>query len=63
MNCKLNCTNPDEIEYTITMTATCKEWREFRTSVQAKGVQFPTSLSHRIEKMLIQANKTYRGEE
>lgn len=60
MNCKLNCTNPEEIEYTITMTATAKEWEMVRDIM---NVRTDTVLTSTISDLLKQANKTFRGEE
>jgi hypothetical protein len=60
MKCELNCTNPEEIEYTITMTATAKEWEMIRDIMNIKTDIVLTST---ISSMLKQANRTFRGEE
>lgn len=63
MRCDLTCTEPDDIEYTIKITATVGEWREMRGQFTDNQLNMPYSLQREISSMLSQANRTFKPEE
>jgi hypothetical protein len=54
MKTSLKCTSPDEILYTITVTATAREFKQLRDDSV-----IPYALSLEISNLLIQANQTF----
>ena len=62
MKCSLKATNPEEIEYTLSLTATAKEFEELRLKVD-KYSYITQSLTKAISDILIQANRTYNPKE
>jgi hypothetical protein len=61
MRARLKCENPEDIEYTITMTMKAKEWESLRNQLHHV---WPSSwLTHRVDDLLSQARKIYWSEE
>jgi len=58
MTCKLKCTSPEEIKYTITMTATAEEFQKMRDH---NSIDF--TLQRTISNLLSQANQTFTAKE
>lgn len=62
MRARLKCENPDEIEYTVTLTMTAKEWELLRAHLDAAKLAWPASwLTNQINDLLAQARKIYWG--
>jgi hypothetical protein len=57
MRCRLKCEKPDDIEFTMTITMTAKDWCELRDQLQIKWPS--SSLSNSIDDLLAQARKIY----
>lgn len=57
MRYRLKCENPGDIEYTLIVTATAKEWEEFRD--QLANVYPSWKFSSAITDLLAQARKIY----
>jgi len=62
MKCSLKATHPEEIEYTISLTATAKEFEELREKID-RNFYITQSLDKMISDLLIQANKAYNTKE
>ena len=61
MKATLKCEKPDEIEFTMTITASAKWWEEFRGTLKE---QYPAwDLTSKINDLLAQARKIYWTEE
>lgn len=60
MECRLKCEKPEEILYTVTITATAKEWELLREQLKENPLQYPSfTLIQQINDMLAQARKIY----
>jgi hypothetical protein len=60
MTAKLQTTNPDEIEFTLTLTMPLRDWRRLQGQLQT---DFPSwQLSAEITGMVIQAQKVFYPE-
>lgn len=58
MRAVLKTTNPDEIEFTLTVTMSLKDWKELREAVDGKT--WPASRLHeQISDMVIHATKHF----
>jgi hypothetical protein len=61
MKARLKCEKPEEIEYTVTITMSAKEWERLRGQLETA---WPASeLSYAIDDLLAQARKIYWARE
>jgi hypothetical protein len=60
MTCKLKCTEPEQIKYTITMTATAEEWERLREEITPKNNYV---FCRTVSELLAQANQTFTTKE
>ena len=61
MKTRLKCENPEKIEYTLTITASTKEFEELRDQLVSKWPSF--HLSEAVTDLLSQARKIYWHQE
>ena len=60
VRCLLKCEKPDEIEYTLMITMSAKEWNQLRDQMSGNHWRFPTHvLVDAINDLLEQARKIY----
>jgi hypothetical protein len=64
MKSRLKCEKPEQIEYTITMTATAEQWEQIRDDLEGARFHGPAgALRSQITNLLAQARKNYWPEE
>lgn len=61
MRCTLKCENPQDIEYTITMTATCEYWEKLKDCLD--GSYNALEFKAKLHEILHQAHDTYWAKE
>ncbi len=61
MEARLKCESPEKIVYTITITATAKEWEELRDNLN--NVFETLVLRNKINNLISQARKIYWTED
>lgn len=62
MQCRLKCEKPEDIVYTVTVTATAKEWEQLRDQLDKLGpaLGWPArTIRDEIDDLLAQARKIY----
>ena len=62
MECRLKCENPDEIEFTLSITMTAKGWEKLREQLDKSELRnsHPSwELIAKINDLLAQARKVY----
>lgn len=62
MDCRLKCEKPEDIVYTMSVTATAKEWEKLRDQLDKIGATIPwpvSTLRSQIDDLLGQARKIY----
>lgn len=60
MQCRLRCEKPEDIVYTMTVTATAKEWEMLRDQLRETKFGYPgATLTNQIDDLLGQARKIY----
>ncbi len=62
MDCRLKCEKPEDIVYTMSVTATAKEWESLRDQLDKIGTLVPwpaSTLRSQIDDLLGQARKIY----
>lgn len=57
MQFKMKCVNPEDLEYTMTITMKVKEWRELQAHMEDHWPGYDFKLA--IDDILTQANLTY----
>ena len=57
MECRLKCEKPEDIIYSMTITAKAKEWEELREMIEDKWPGF--IIKNQITDLLSQARKIY----
>lgn len=57
MDCRLKCERPEAIVYTMTITASAKEWESLRDQLKEEWPGW--ELSRQIDDLLSQARKIY----
>ena len=66
MQTRLKCEKPDDIEFTVTITMTAKEWEKLRDQLDTmeKVASYPSNrLVYQITDLLAQARKIYWANE
>lgn len=61
MKCRLKCEEPEKIMYTMTITASAKEWESLRDQLSNKWPSW--ELSSQVTDLLAQARKVYWPED
>ncbi len=57
MKARFNATNPEEINFSMNLTMSLKEWEQLRDQIHDKYPGF--ELASVISNMVVQANKSY----